>query len=455
VSQVEPEWSIVKIVTHRESGMDALFQVQWGTGDLTWLPYSSVKNLHPLEDYFEALGITRIGQLKENLAPDGGEEMEIASTHIGLPAKEVPSQNSGGWERYKKRINFASRAQRSNIPSSLSFILDSLSTPALTFVTQPLHSSTMVRQMQNICVLDDDDVLVWDPITRKLLTFDQKQVWKIFRANFNILNGRVHDDDFHLPVGYDHFSGAWNSDREKIGDFFVQVQDPRNPSGLVWKNTHAKAPMPDVNGILVPEAASEVPCRLIDGVWHYGRGLVVDRHGLLESQGAYDVMANMAFRWAMGMMKQVEGTKKQKEEKKDNKRKLDAWKANTVETNSLSNWKKSLTVANSLSTSKCTEPAELSESKPKKAKKRKLDDTHIPSHANSNEPKHQHKGKGKAKEKQPISTTQSVASSSAVTLDSELAQYFASHAPDFEVDELMDEPVGDNNDRVSLGSGRV
>jgi hypothetical protein len=84
-----------------------------------------------------------------------------------------------------------------------------------------------------------------------------------------------------------------------------------------------------------------------------------------------------------------------------------------------------------------------------------LDNTHIPSHTDSNEPKHQHKGKGKAKEKQPISTPQLVASSSAVILDSELAQYFASHAPDFEVDELMDEPISDDDDRVSLGSGWV
>jgi hypothetical protein len=268
VSQVEPEWSIVKIVTHHESGMDALFQVQWGTGDLTWLPYSSVKNLHPLEDYFEALGIMRIGQLKENLAPDGGEEMEIASTHIGLPAKEVPSQNSGGWERYKKRINFASRAQRSNIPSSLSFILDSLSTPAPTFVTQPLHSSTMVHQMQNICVLDDGDVLVWDPVTRKLLVFDQKQVRKIFEANLLICRGKAYDDDFYLPAGYNHFATTWNRDGKKIGDFFVQVEDPKSPAGFSWKNARAQAPTPEVDGILPRETVVDVPCRFIDGEWH-------------------------------------------------------------------------------------------------------------------------------------------------------------------------------------------
>jgi hypothetical protein len=62
--QLEPEWSVKGIIRHQYSGKDAMFLLEWGTGDCTWLPYHDVQVLDALQDYFEVLGIKSIDQLR-------------------------------------------------------------------------------------------------------------------------------------------------------------------------------------------------------------------------------------------------------------------------------------------------------------------------------------------------------------------------------------------------------
>ena len=60
-----------RIPLHIGRGSDAEFEVQWSTGDVTWVPYHDVKHLQKLDEYFEALGIHGVRQLdsKPDLAP--------------------------------------------------------------------------------------------------------------------------------------------------------------------------------------------------------------------------------------------------------------------------------------------------------------------------------------------------------------------------------------------------
>ncbi|KAJ3473941.1 hypothetical protein NLI96_g12741 [Meripilus lineatus] len=57
------EWIVDRIVSHSGKGTEAEFEVQWSTGDITWVPYHDVKHLQAFEEYCEALGIQKIGQL--------------------------------------------------------------------------------------------------------------------------------------------------------------------------------------------------------------------------------------------------------------------------------------------------------------------------------------------------------------------------------------------------------
>ncbi|RPD78727.1 hypothetical protein L226DRAFT_433430, partial [Lentinus tigrinus ALCF2SS1-7] len=45
LEDLDGEWAIDKIVSHRGNGEDALFEAVWKSGDRTWVPYSAVQHL--------------------------------------------------------------------------------------------------------------------------------------------------------------------------------------------------------------------------------------------------------------------------------------------------------------------------------------------------------------------------------------------------------------------------
>ncbi|KAF9506696.1 hypothetical protein BS47DRAFT_1273967, partial [Hydnum rufescens UP504] len=52
-----PDSTIVSSIwDHTGNGKDALFLVQWSTGQETWEPYPVVRKLTPLADYLKAAG---------------------------------------------------------------------------------------------------------------------------------------------------------------------------------------------------------------------------------------------------------------------------------------------------------------------------------------------------------------------------------------------------------------
>ncbi|KAE9384840.1 hypothetical protein BT96DRAFT_757615, partial [Gymnopus androsaceus JB14] len=57
------EWAVDRIISHSGSRSDAMFEVQWTSGDITWLPYSKISHLEPLAEYLEALGFHSIAEL--------------------------------------------------------------------------------------------------------------------------------------------------------------------------------------------------------------------------------------------------------------------------------------------------------------------------------------------------------------------------------------------------------
>lgn len=56
-----------RVTTHIASGIRAWFEIEWQSGDRTWLPYHQVKHLSALDSYLENLGIQHISQLKHGV----------------------------------------------------------------------------------------------------------------------------------------------------------------------------------------------------------------------------------------------------------------------------------------------------------------------------------------------------------------------------------------------------
>ena len=59
------EWEVEKVLAHAGSKENAIFQIRWKTGEISWLPYHQVAHLVAIADYLEAVGVSNIGALTE------------------------------------------------------------------------------------------------------------------------------------------------------------------------------------------------------------------------------------------------------------------------------------------------------------------------------------------------------------------------------------------------------
>jgi hypothetical protein len=61
---LDSEWKVDQILSHRGHGKHANFEIKWSAGDITWLTYQEAEKLVALQDYFDVLGISDISELK-------------------------------------------------------------------------------------------------------------------------------------------------------------------------------------------------------------------------------------------------------------------------------------------------------------------------------------------------------------------------------------------------------
>ena len=62
-SENESEWAVDKILSHSGSSLDAIFEVWWKAGDITWLPYLQIEHLNALKEYLDLQGVEKIDSL--------------------------------------------------------------------------------------------------------------------------------------------------------------------------------------------------------------------------------------------------------------------------------------------------------------------------------------------------------------------------------------------------------
>jgi hypothetical protein len=63
-ANLESEWKINRILSHKGHGKYTMFEIKWSAGDITWLTYLEAEKLVALQDYFDVLGISDISKLK-------------------------------------------------------------------------------------------------------------------------------------------------------------------------------------------------------------------------------------------------------------------------------------------------------------------------------------------------------------------------------------------------------
>lgn len=62
---LDNEWAVERILSHAGLGSDAVFEIKWKAGDITWLPYYQITHLDALTDYFDLIGISKVLKLPQ------------------------------------------------------------------------------------------------------------------------------------------------------------------------------------------------------------------------------------------------------------------------------------------------------------------------------------------------------------------------------------------------------
>ena len=136
------EWAVDKILSHFGSGEDAIFEIKWKAGDVTWLPYYQVANIQALAAYLELLGVDNIKDLPKGKGSPPHEDPQIflgqissgnsessiyktpspflSSLHRILPCFPVDPLKSITQSLCHFRISFSTMARRSKHSSSTS-----------------------------------------------------------------------------------------------------------------------------------------------------------------------------------------------------------------------------------------------------------------------------------------------------------------------------------------------
>lgn len=94
--EADDEWAVDRIISHTGSGVDAIFEIKWKSGDITWLPYYQITHLTMLTDYFNFLGISKISKLPlgQRILPLDNPQIFIESISPLLTISTAPLLNS-------------------------------------------------------------------------------------------------------------------------------------------------------------------------------------------------------------------------------------------------------------------------------------------------------------------------------------------------------------------------
>ena len=84
------EWAVDRIQSHAESGENAVFEILWKSGDLTWMPYHQIKHLPALEVYLELMGTDDISKLTAGK----GKPPQDPQVFLGAASSNVLAQPS-------------------------------------------------------------------------------------------------------------------------------------------------------------------------------------------------------------------------------------------------------------------------------------------------------------------------------------------------------------------------
>jgi hypothetical protein len=85
----EAEWQVDHILSHKGAKEDAICEVRWTAGDITWFTYEQVAHLEALGKYLYLLGHANIAEL---LAGHGTPTRDDPCIDVGFVSQSILSE---------------------------------------------------------------------------------------------------------------------------------------------------------------------------------------------------------------------------------------------------------------------------------------------------------------------------------------------------------------------------
>lgn len=97
------EWAVDRILSHVGQGTEAIFEVKWKTGDITWMNYGETKHLDVLAAYCEAMGIRHPHDLLIGKS-QGPSELMVTVSPMMVYETSCKTRQTGSTTRCEQHI---------------------------------------------------------------------------------------------------------------------------------------------------------------------------------------------------------------------------------------------------------------------------------------------------------------------------------------------------------------
>ncbi|KAG5641581.1 hypothetical protein DXG03_004694 [Asterophora parasitica] len=198
----ENEWAVDAITGHTGARQDAVFQVRWRSGDLTWMPYYQITHLDALANYFDLLGITRIEDLAAGTTKPPTEDPQIFISAIG------PNLDCVG----DKRLSVPSQPPSSFFPSSHPTNISATlpRNPYHTIMTNNLPTSIpplKTQQHSGLHRTGREDFVLINPVNQHSAYYHAITIYSYIIYDVKLRKAVL---PLTVPGGYAEFAAAFN-----------------------------------------------------------------------------------------------------------------------------------------------------------------------------------------------------------------------------------------------------
>ena len=202
--ETEGEWAVEKILSHAGAGKDSVFEIEWKSGDVSWLPYYQVTHLQALNEYLDLFGAVKINKLPKGTGQPPQDNPQIFLGNISIELLSIPFWTAPPSDDLKARLEIPFQNTSTTFPtycrsSNLSFITMGPTRRSLPCIKHPLFT----RVSPTFYLIQDPDY----PIPT---TIHVGQITEYVEFDEELRASGEHATFRSVPIGYSEFSTTWN-----------------------------------------------------------------------------------------------------------------------------------------------------------------------------------------------------------------------------------------------------